>query len=446
MSRGNLQKEVVEKRDHDEEHHHHHYHGVDSAEKHIKVDDALNLFLRKISPVSSEVVRLEDAQSRILYGEIKPRRNVPSLPRSTRDGFALKLKRGESRYSIVGDVRIGVAPKITLMEGEAVQIATGSFLPNGADAVVMKEYTTVEKLGDTPVVIINRPARKFENILRPGEDMIRGKVLLERGIVIRAQYVALASMLGVKHVRVFKRPRIAYFSTGDELIDPQKNRKEKEDGDSKYGIYDANRPFIRSMLSELGAEPCDLGILRDDYEEIRERMFFGLRGFDGLILSAGSSVGERDYVLKAAESIRDVRILVHGVAMRPSSPTGLAVYMRRKPFILLPGFPTSAIVSFFAFAVPAIAKLSGRRSTNKVYPIINVRLADGYPGKRGVKHYVRVKVSRTNGEYVARIVRPTEAYYSRWLAEANAIAIVDEDSSPVREGDRVPALLIGEAG
>ena len=176
-------------------------------------------------------------------------------------------------------------------------------------------------------------------------------------------------------------------------------------------------------------------------DEVKAKMLEGLK-FDALFLSAGSSVGERDYVTKAAESIKGVRILVHGVAMRPSSPTGLAVY-RGKPLILLPGFPTSAIVSFFVFGRPAILKLGGSSSLD--YPMIRATINDEYDGKAGLTHFLRVRISREGEKYNASIVRPTEAQFSSWLREANGIAVIGKDGkTSVTRGDEISAFLIGE--
>ena len=157
-----------------------------------------------------------------------------------------------------------------------------------------------------------------------------------------------------KKASEFFQNRRSHFSQLATSSSTQINQDSKK---NSTGIYDANRPFIASMISELGAVPVDLGIAKDNFGVIKAKMLKGLR-YDALILSAGSSVGERDYVARAADSIQGVRILVHGVAMRPSSPTGIASY-KGKPILLLPGFPTSAIISFFVFANPAILRLSG---------------------------------------------------------------------------------------
>lgn len=162
--------------------------------------------------------------------------------------------------------------------------------------------------------------------------------------------------------------------------------------------------------------------------------------FDALFISAGSSVGERDYVAKAVESIGGVKILVHGVAMRPSSPTGIATY-KGKPFILLPGFPTSTIVSFLVFGIPAILSTGG--STIVEPPMIRAKLSEDYPGKPGITHFVRVRIKRDKEEYAASVVRPTEAQYSSWLKQANGIVVIGELGS-AKQGEMVDAFLIGE--
>jgi molybdopterin molybdotransferase len=398
------------------------------------------MFLGQITPVKSEYVELARANRRVIYEDIRSPMDLPRLARSTRDGFAVSFPGDEiltgSRFSIVGDIPIGVVPKISLKGGQAVRIATGSYAPKGTCSVLMKEYAKVE--GDS--LVCDRSLRRNENVLKPGEDIARRKTILHKGSVLLPTHIALLAMLGQARVKVYRKPRIAFFSTGDELMDLQASSSQSKQGPR---IYDANRPFIASMLEILGAETKDLGIAKDNFGSIRSKMLLGLKRFDGLILSAGSSVGERDFVAKAEESINGVRVLVHGVAMRPSSPTGLATY-RGRPFISLPGFPTSAIVSFLVFARPAISKLAGKEILED-YPIVQAKLLDEYAGKIGIRHFLRVKLTRdeSSGEYVARIVRPSEAQFSGWLSEANGLAIIGEQRGSVRINDKVPILVFG---
>jgi molybdenum cofactor synthesis domain-containing protein len=292
----------------------------------------------------------------------------------------------------------------------------------------MKEYAEVSD----GKIKVNRGIKQGENILAVGKDIKKGDRVLRKGTALRPHHIALLSLLRIARLKVYRIPKIAFFSTGDELQDLNSASKPNK-------IPDANRPFIKSSIESLNAEPLDLGIARDDEKQIRGKMERGLKIADALILSAGSSVGERDYVSKVAESFESVRTLVHGVAMRPSSPTGLAEY-KGKPFILLPGFPTSAIVSFFVFARPAIWKLSGISGMEA--PLMRARISEGIQARKGVRQFVRVQVSRRDEGYAASIVRPTEAQYSSWMKTANGIAIVDEND--VGPNGEVDVFLVGD--
>lgn len=419
-----------------DEEEHLHYHGVDKVEKHISVDEALAKLLASIAPVKSEILASSIAHNRVLFEEVKSNVDVPSRARSTRDGYAVRVADTTDvlRYKVTGDIRIGRSPKLKLGDGEAARVATGSYLPLGADAVVMIEYVKESK----GMIELEREPRIGDNILPKGADLKRDSVVLQRGTRLRPQHVALLAQVKRDKVRVFRKPAVTVFSTGDELFDPFKRK-----GDP-IQISDINRPFLCSMIEELNAKPVDLGIAKDNFEEIKKRIERGLKSSDALILSAGSSVGERDYALKAAESMEGMKILLHGVAMRPSSPTGLATY-KGKPFILLPGFPTSAFMSFFVFARAAILKLSGEEISGRLEPLVKARMLDSYEGKSGIKHYLRVRVSIGEcEEYVATVVKPTEAYYSSWLGKANGIAILDEIHTQLHEGDEARVFLIGK--
>jgi molybdopterin molybdotransferase len=416
-----------------EEHDHSHYHGVDKADEHLSVAEAIKILLDNIIPVKQETIGALEADNRILFEDIKSPVDLPRRARSTRDGYAVNItediESGRS-FKLTGNVRIGRIPNLSVKGGEAVRVATGSYLPKGANAVVMVEYAEVQG----KEVRANRAIKVHENILNPGEDLTKGQLLLSKGSRVHPQHIALFSMLGIRKVRVFSKPRIAYFSTGDELVDARRATSKVA-----TGVYDATRPFIGSMISDLGSVPVDLGIVGDNFVQTKAKMTKGLK-YDALILSAGTSVGERDYVAKAAMSISGVKILVHGVAMRPSSPTGIASY-KGKPMLLLPGFPTSAMISFFVFANPAILRLSGSAVTQPT--TIKARLVEDYEGRSGLTHFVRVSVTKESGEYKATVTRPTEAQYSSWLRSANGVAIIDEKGAAKRD-EVVDVFLIAE--
>jgi molybdopterin molybdotransferase len=437
MSRIQTESHVEERREEEEEDHIH-YHGVDKAAEHVSVKDALDRFLSGIVPLNSEVVKLSESLGRVLNEDVRSKFNVPSLGRSTRDGFALKVTNhvvaAGSKFRIIGETRIGKKANKSVSEGESIAVATGSFLPHGSNSVVMKEYIHVD--GNGSLLEITKDVREGENILSAGEDIQKNSVVLLHGATIKPHHVALLALVGVKRIRVFKRPRVAFFSTGDELIDFSKANKKN----SSEKTVDINRPFISTMIRDLGGIPVDLGIARDHFKTIRNKIIRGL-SFDSLILSAGSSVGERDFAAKAAESIKGVRTIVHGVAMRPSSPTALAKF-NGKPFMMLPGFPTSMIVSFLVFARPAILKLSG--SSSFLPPYIKATLENDFQGREGITNFLRLRVEERDGSYFARIVKPTEAQYSSWLREANGIGILDPSRSSIRAGETLNVFLIGD--
>ena len=390
-----------------------------------------------------EFIDLFSADNRILYSDLNSPGNLPKLSRSTRDGYAVKIEREQVNlekniFRIMGEVRIGTLSKLAIKPGEAVKVATGSSLPSGTNAVSMREYSEVLE-GELKII---KPLKIGENIVNPGDDVKRGQLFFEAGTRLRPHNLALMSLLGIKRVTVFSKPKIAILSTGDELEDLD-GKSGRKGSSARAPIFDSNRPFLSSIVPELGGIPVDLGIARDNFDEIRSKMVEGLR-YDGLFLSAGSSVGERDYVSRAAESIRELKMLVHGVAMRPSSPTGLAL-CRGKPVIFLPGFPTSAIVSFYVFGRPAILKLSGNSSTEM--QTIQATLDEDFDGKSGLTHFVRVHVVPNGKSYTARIVRPTEAQYSSWLKQANGIAVIGSDGrTALKRGDNVSVYLIGDTG
>ena len=404
--------------------------------------DALAIFLGEIRQTRSEVVALSESNNRILFSDVTSPDNLPRLAKSTRDGYAVRVASDGQNFEnlsfrIVGEVRIGTISNLVVEYNEAAKIATGSYVPSGANAIVMREYSLLEG----SLLKITKPVRIGENIISPGEDLRKGQLLLKSGTRLRPQHIALLSLLGARQAKVFSKPRIAIFSTGDELKDvrPQSTRKSSNDG--RASTFDSNRPFLSAVIPELGGVPVNLGIARDNFEEIRSKMSQGLK-YDALLLSAGSSVGERDYVSRAAESIKGLRMLVHGVAMRPSSPTGLAV-CRGKPVIFLPGFPTSAIVSFYVFGRPAILRVSGSSSTDM--PKIPARIEEDFEGKVGLTHFLRVRVVRDRELYRAKIIRPIEAQYSSWLKEANGIALVGADGrTSLKCGDQVSVYLIGD--
>jgi len=240
--------------------------------------------------------------------------------------------------------------------------------------------------------------------------------------------------LGHTKVRVVRKPRIGIISTGDELVDsPSKLSPGK--------IIDLNRSILSGMTQELGAVPLDMGIAPDQEKEILRALRRGLRHSDAVLISAGSSVGKRDLLPKCINSIGEPGMVVHGVAMRPSLPTGLAV-VKGKPVVSLPGFPVSAIMAFRVFCRPLIAMLSGGQELEE--STVRALLKGRIVGIDGYRTYVRVRVRRTADGFIAEPLKVQRSSALTSMVDANGIVTIPEGTSAVDAGQVVDVAVIGE--
>jgi molybdopterin molybdotransferase len=281
-------------------------------------------------------------------------------------------------------------------------------------------------------VEIFEPLNALAEVIRRGEDMRKGSRLLERGKWIAAQDVAILSAAGVASVRVRRRPVIGVLSTGNELVD---SRARLRPGRS----FDSNRPALMAQVRELGAIAYDLGIVPDSKPRILQKLRHAIRRLDGIVITAGSSVGGRDIVPTAINSLGKPGMLVHGIAMRPAMPTGLAV-VGGKPIASLPGFPTSALVSFMVFVEPAIYRLM--RVVPQPRPTVSARLLGVVKGAKGMRTYVRVKLAKTRGSVVAQPLKYFGGSLLSSLVRADGIVTVPEKTSKLGKGRYVEVRLL----
>lgn len=314
---------------------------------------------------------------------------------------------------------------------KAISVATGSVIPNGADAVVMVESTA--SLSGNGIEVYS-PVDKGQNIARKGEDLEPGRVVLKKGTHLRSQDLGILGAMGLRRVRVARKPRIAILSTGSELVDS----KGKTTGAK---VFDINRLLISSMLIEIGAEPVDLGIAKDQEKEIKAALRKGLKSSDAVLVTAGSSVGKKDLVPECINKLGKPGILVHGIAMRPAMPTALAV-VNGKPLLSLPGFPTSAMFAFRAFAKPLVARMLGVREL--VEPTVKAFLKERISGTPGLRTFVRVCVRKDAEGLVAEPLKLQRASALMSMVGANGIVTVPEDVGVFEAGQSVDVALIGD--
>lgn len=316
-----------------------------------------------LAPLGEERVPMARALGRVLATTVVAPIDVPGFDRSNVDGFAVRAQdtHGAAEedprpLQLTGEVLApGVAPRATIGAGSATAVATGGMLPRGADAVAMIEYTEVDESGGLTVA---RAVAPGENVSQAGTDIARGETVLREGQVLGSREIGVLAALGLAEVAVWRRPRVAILSTGNEIVAPG---AELPPG----AVYDSNAAILAAAVEELGGEPVVLGIVRDDEAALRAALARALRE-DAVVLSGGTSKGVGDLSYRVVAGLGEPGIVAHGVALKPGKPVCLAVVQGR-PVAILPGFPTSAVFTFHEFVAPVLRAWAGlpaeRRAT-----------------------------------------------------------------------------------
>lgn len=391
-------------------------------------------FFPRLGP---EQVRLEDALGRVVYEDIRSPENLPPGARATMDGYAV---RAEDTFGateslpaylrVVGRVEMGKAPSFGIEAGQAAEIPTGGFLPAGADAVVMVEYTNQAGLSE---IEVNRPVTAGENVLAAGADVACGDLLLPRGKRIRAQETGVLAGLGLCELRVFRRPRVALASSGNEIVPADHKPALGE-------IRDTNRYTVGALARAAGADVVSLGIVPDEAEALRDAIERGIEEADLAVISGGSSVGERDLVAQVVSSFPDSRTLAHGVALSPGQPTLLAD-IRGKAFFGLPGHPVSAMVVAQVFLVPFLGYLQGEAlARGLIAQRVEAVLSTSIASVQGREEYVRVRVIERDGTLFAEPVFGRSSMLST-MARSDGLVRIPLHAEGLAGGERVVVFL-----
>jgi molybdenum cofactor synthesis domain-containing protein len=392
-----------------------------SHRKYSSISLALKKFLSRSTlsgiSVGTEYASLVEATDRILADCIRCPIDIPPFQRSTVDGFAVlssdtkKATRDHHAVlNVIGEINAGKISRTRISSGKAVAIATGAKIPRGADSVIMIEDVIVEDKGKK--IRIPDKIEKGSNITPRGNDLRKGQILLKKGTWLTAADIGLIASVGMSRILVYKKVKIAVFSTGNELAEPGSEL-------DNASIFDSNRFMLFSMVKKYGGEPIDLGICRDEKSLIHAKIMQALK-FDVILISGGSSVGEKDYVPGLINEIGKPGIIVSGVAMKPGSPTSLGV-ANGKPVIVLPGYPVSAFVAFYTFGRPLlynILKTDGPPVARQVAKLTsNVKL------HKGMTTFVRVRILRRHGCFFAKPVSAAGASLLSTLAYSDGIVV-----------------------
>jgi molybdopterin molybdotransferase len=388
------------------------------------IEEALQKFFDTLQVKRSKslTVPLRSALDRVVVEDVVAEEDVPRFNRSAMDGYAVKAK-NTFEASLFKPKILKITDGEEVGEKQAKHVWTGNPIPKGADAVAMLENT---KIVDDKIEVWV-PVTPGENVSKRGEDVPKGEVAVKAGTRLKPQHLGLIAALGVTEVRVVDKPKIAILATGNELVEiggePQENK-----------VIEVNRLILSSLCQELGSEPLDLGIARDEINEIVEKLKSGIKKADAVITTGGTSVGLSDLVPAAVNQIGEPGVIIHGVAMRPAMPTALAVTYE-KPIIILSGNPVAAIIGFEVFAKPLINRMLGLKETFK--PVVEARITRRISTVLGRKTFIRVRVSRRDGEFFAEPISTTGSSVISTVTKAHGYVIVPENREGLEEGETV---------
>jgi len=407
----------------------------------LTVDEARARILSKFQPLSSELISLTQSANRILARDVIAADDLPLFDNSSMDGFAIRASDSSNAapaspltLSVVADIPAGSSPTIFLAPGQAARIMTGAKLPKGADAVIPVEETDFNNrdAGSTAPkqIRIEKSIQSGENVRPRGMDVHAGDVVLHKGQRINPQTAGILAMLGFSNIEVYKRPRAALLSSGDELLEvnaPLESGK----------IRDSNSYMLAALIESTNAEVIRLGVAKDTRASVTNLIEQAVeQSVDLIISSAGVSVGAFDYVKEIVES--NGTLDFWRVNMRPGKPLAFGNY-KNIPFIGLPGNPVSAFVGFEVFVRETLGRLSGNPDGNRL--TVRVRCEEDVMSD-GRESYLRAKLNIQNGVYIAKLTGHQGSGNLLSLVQADALLIIPAGVKCVPAGQEVSAWLL----
>jgi len=390
----------------------------------MSLEEALKTVLSYAKSTEIEEIAFDDALNRVLAADVRSPIDSPPFDRAAMDGYAI---RGEDSFAASPDapvlLRLRKERMVEIGARECFPIQTGMPLPKGSNAVVMLEYT--KESGDT--LEIFKPVTPGKNVSFKGEDVKLGEEVLKEGRMLRAHDVGMLASLSKTRVKVYKRAKLAIISTGNELLNP--TDKKSFEGENK--IADVNSYVLEALTKKI-AIPHRIGIVKDDYEKIKNEITYSLGAdCDGLLISGGSSVGKRDFI---ADVVGDSgKLVFHGVAIRPGEPTGFGI-VNNKPIFVLPGYPVAAISAFELLVRPFLCMIHGlKEECRKIFAIASKKI----PSAVGRTDFVRVKLLCTKNEYYAEPIRVSGSGILSSMTKSDGFVLIEENKEGIEEGEKV---------
>jgi molybdopterin molybdotransferase len=409
----------------------------------ISVKEALQKLLTVFHPLESESIPLSEAAGRILSEGVRSGIDLPLFTNSSMDGFAVRSsdvnnasKNHPVALSVVDDIPAGKSPSVRLLDNQTARIMTGAPVPDGADAVIPVEDTDqydpqARSSFDLPSEIrVFRAVQAGDYIRHQGEDVRKNEVVLHANSPLKPQELGILAMLGKANVSVYRPPKIAILSTGDELVPVEEPLESGQ-------IHDSNAYTLSALIKRDYGNPEYLGIVPDNEVSIRKFLETAVANSADLIISsAGVSVGVFDYVRTVVES--DGELTFWRVNMRPGKPVVFGNF-QGVPFIGLPGNPVSAFVGYEVFVRPAILRFSGIKEVQRYR--IRARLIDGIESD-GRESYLRGILKYEDNEWVARLTGHQGSGNLLSLVQANALLIIPSGVKSLATGAEVDAWLL----
>ena len=388
--------------------------------------------LSEITPLArSEAIDVQKAQGRILATDVISPINVPAYNNSAMDGYAVASQdlptEGEARLRIAGRVLAGHPFEGELKSGECVEIMTGAQVPDVLDTIIIKEVCTIDSQpNDINQVIFPAGAKPGQNRRMAGEDLSIGSVAVGRGTRLGAADLGLIASLGQAKLDVLRKPRVAYFSTGDEI------RSLGEPLESGQ-IYDSNRYTIIALLEAMNVEVLDLGVIADQREAVEEAFLQASNQADMILSSGGVSLGEADFVKETLDKLGQVNFW--RLAIKPGRPLAFG-RVRDSLFFGLPGNPVAAMVTFLQFVKPALAKLAGETD---IYPhSFEITCAEKLKKRPGRTEYLRGICSiNSDGELQVKTTGHQGSGILTSMSQANCLIVLESERGNIEIGDKV---------
>lgn len=403
--------------------------------KMFSVEKALEVIISNISAkIKSEKIDIFNCFGRTLFNDLQAEFDVPFRNNSAMDGYAV-LSSDINDADPTSPVSLEVVDEIQagyefqdkkLISGKAIRIMTGAHIPEGADSIVPFEDT--EEF-ENSVKIFKRTS-KYENIRFAGEDIKKGSIVLKKGTRVDSAEIGIISSLNLNSIEVYKKPKVGIISTGDELVEPGNNYTGK--------IVNSNAYILYSEVKKYGGDPFYGGIVKDNYNEVKEK-FLQLLNNDIIISSGGVSMGRYDFVPDVLKEL-GIEIKIHKVLMKPGRPIIFGM-IGDKAFFGLPGNPVSVMVSFMQFVRPAIIKMSGNNKIDK--PLLKAKLNEKIIKKQGRKHFIRGIFTIKDSQFMVTTTGSQGSGVLSSMSAANCLIIVPEEVEILNSGDYVDIQLIG---